>query len=58
MTQEELNNFHKSHVHRSEAVLDCSKFEKAYGAKGTPTIKAIEYCLANMGKRWNFNPIA
>ncbi len=58
MNEGELARFYKTHVHRSEAVLDCSKFEKAYGAKGTPTMKAIEYCLANMGKRWDFNPIA
>jgi dTDP-4-dehydrorhamnose reductase len=58
MSEDELRRFHKTHVRRSEAVLDCSKFEGAYGAKGTPTMSAIKYCLANMGKGWNFDPNA
>lgn len=40
--------FLKNHVQRSEAVLDCTKFEKAYGAEFTDTTVALRWCIQNM----------
>lgn len=40
--------FLKNHVQRSAAVLDCTKFEKAYGTEFTDTMVALRWCLQNM----------
>lgn len=37
--------FLKNHVQRSEAVLDCTKFEKAYGTEFTDTWVALRWCI-------------
>lgn len=58
MSHGDLDEFHKTHVRRSAAVLSSKKFEDAYGAKGTPTMSAINYCIANYGKGWKYNPLA
>jgi dTDP-4-dehydrorhamnose reductase len=42
------DEFLKHHVPRSAAVLDCSKFEKAYGATFGDPMCAIRWCLAQM----------
>lgn len=36
------------HVKRSEAMIDASKFEKAYGTVGTPAQSAIDYCIDHL----------
>lgn len=40
--------FLKNHVQRSAAVLDCTKFEKAYGTEFTDTWVALRWCIQNM----------
>lgn len=39
--------FYKNHVKRSAAVLDCSKFERAYGAKSNTAMSGITWCIEN-----------
>lgn len=39
------SEFLKHHVQRSSAVLDCSKFEKAYGTEFTDTMTALRWCI-------------
>jgi len=41
--------FLKEHVKRSEAILDCSKFEKAYGAAFGDPLVALAWCITNYG---------
>lgn len=40
--------FLKHHVQRSAAVLDCSKFEKAYGTEFTDSMVALRWCIRQM----------
>jgi dTDP-4-dehydrorhamnose reductase len=40
-----IDEFNKTHVKRSEATLDCSKFEKAYGTPFTDTKVALRWCI-------------
>jgi len=42
------SEFLKNHVPRSAAVLDCSKFEQAYGTQFTDTMCALRWCLGQM----------
>lgn len=41
-------DFLNHHIRRSEAVLDCSKFEGVYGTTGTRAISAIEWCIGRL----------
>lgn len=45
--------FLKTHVQRSAAVLDSSKFEKAYGTEFTDSMVALRWCVSQM----KFDPI-
>lgn len=40
-----LHEFLKGHIRRSETVLDCAKFEKAYGCSFGDPMAAIRWCL-------------
>lgn len=40
--------FIKSHVQRSAAILDCSKFENAYGTPFTDSTVALRWCVKEM----------
>jgi len=51
MTWDELQEFHRTHVYRSAAVLSSHKFENAYGAKGTSALSAIEYCIGKLREK-------
>jgi len=41
--------FQSHHTQRSEAILDCTKFEKAYGSEFGDPIAAIRWCIEHYG---------
>jgi dTDP-4-dehydrorhamnose reductase len=48
VTEYDPAEFLKTHVQRSAAVLDCTKFEKAYGTQFTDTMTALRCCIEKL----------